>query len=154
MSAAELGNFGEFIGAIAVVISVIYLGVQIHRNTKQLRRAEIDSVFDRFSRLRQSIYENSDLAKIFVQGMEDPIQLEQHEAVRYFALMDGFFVLSMQIWGKSRDGVLGEEEWSNITKFLKDWINTPGGETWWTQGTSSVFHDDFRDEIEKLRVIT
>ena len=37
MSTAQLlGNFGEFVGAIAVVATLIYLSVQIRQNTKQV----------------------------------------------------------------------------------------------------------------------
>ena len=38
ISTAELlGNFGEFIGAIAVVVSLIYLALQLRLNTKALK---------------------------------------------------------------------------------------------------------------------
>ena len=36
MSLEDLGNFGEFVGAIAVVVSMIYLAMQVRRNTQSL----------------------------------------------------------------------------------------------------------------------
>lgn len=39
MSLQDLGNLGEFIGAFAVVISLIYLAIQIRQNTKQMRES-------------------------------------------------------------------------------------------------------------------
>ena len=36
MSLADLGNIGEFVGAIAVVASLVYLALQIRQNTRQL----------------------------------------------------------------------------------------------------------------------
>ena len=36
MTIAELGSLGEFIGAIAVVISLIYIALQVKQNSKQL----------------------------------------------------------------------------------------------------------------------
>ena len=32
-----LGNYGEFVGAIAVVVTLIYLATQIRQNTNALR---------------------------------------------------------------------------------------------------------------------
>ena len=32
-----LGNFGEFVGAIAVVVTLVYLSVQIRQNTIVLK---------------------------------------------------------------------------------------------------------------------
>ena len=37
MTLEDLGNLSEFIGAIAVVISLIYLAIQIRQNTAQMR---------------------------------------------------------------------------------------------------------------------
>jgi hypothetical protein len=37
LSLEDLGNIGEFISALAVVISLIYLAVQIRQNTMQMR---------------------------------------------------------------------------------------------------------------------
>ncbi len=37
MTLEDLGNLGEIIGAIAVVISLVYLAVQIRQNTAQIR---------------------------------------------------------------------------------------------------------------------
>ena len=55
MSTAQLlGNFGEFFGAIAVVVTLIYLAGQLRQNTKALRSAsyehwnEISSSFTDF----------------------------------------------------------------------------------------------------------
>ena len=37
MSLADLGNLGEFIGSVAVLISLIYVGFQIRSNTRAVR---------------------------------------------------------------------------------------------------------------------
>ncbi len=37
MTLEDLGNLGEFIGAFAVVISLVYLAIQIRQNTAQIR---------------------------------------------------------------------------------------------------------------------
>ena len=42
-----LGNFGDFIGGIAVVITLMYLSYQIRQNTKQIRNNAIQSMLDR-----------------------------------------------------------------------------------------------------------
>jgi len=39
MTLAELGSLGEFLGGIAVVISLIYVGLQISQNTKAVNHA-------------------------------------------------------------------------------------------------------------------
>ena len=41
MTIAELGAIGEFVGSIAVLVTLIYLAVQIRQNTKALSAASI-----------------------------------------------------------------------------------------------------------------
>ena len=39
MTLEDLGNIGEFVGAVAVVVSLLYLAVQIRQNSRLLRSA-------------------------------------------------------------------------------------------------------------------
>ena len=44
MTLDDLGNIGEFASAVAVVISLLYLAVQIRQNTAQQKREELISI--------------------------------------------------------------------------------------------------------------
>ena len=46
MSIMELGALGEFVGAFAVVATLLYVGLQIRQNTKAVRGATMQSVFE------------------------------------------------------------------------------------------------------------
>ena len=41
MTLQDLGGLGEFIGAVAVVVSLIYLAVQVRQNTGALNSAVV-----------------------------------------------------------------------------------------------------------------
>ena len=40
------GNFGEFVGAIAVVVTLLFVGLQLRQNTQALRSATMQSIFE------------------------------------------------------------------------------------------------------------
>ena len=98
MSVAQLlGNFGEFAGAIAVVVTLGYLAVQVkhsknsmEENTlaleenKKLTRLD---AFDRYSRRWESAVTNAmgsqEAASIFVRGNRDLSELDHVEQVIY-----------------------------------------------------------------------
>jgi hypothetical protein len=69
MTLANLANFGEFIGGMAVIISLIYLALQIRQNTKTIRGSTLqqntDFWGDLFLRLAQP-----DLANVYSTGMK------------------------------------------------------------------------------------
>ncbi len=74
MTLEDIGNLSEIIGAIAVVISLVYLAVQIRQNTAQIRESSQVS--------RLLLQEN------FVSGQEQLIRsfLENEEMFRVWRL--------------------------------------------------------------------
>ena len=46
MNINDLGSIGEFVSSIAVLISLIYLAVQIRSNSKETRLSNVQHLFD------------------------------------------------------------------------------------------------------------
>ena len=70
-----LGNLGEFVGALAVVATLIYLTIQVRNsrdameeNSRLTRAAVIGTTFDHISQFRRHIIDNADVA---VSGARD-----------------------------------------------------------------------------------
>ena len=147
----DLGNIGEIIAAVGVICSLVYLALQIRRNTQQIVQAEYDGLFDRFGDIRRSIYESPDLARIMRVGASEPESLNESEMPRYSSVMDAFFVLGMQIHQKTLDAALPRQAWEGCIPIYANWINSPGGWLWWNSWTGSVFSDAFKAEIRALR---
>ena len=53
MTLEDLGNIGEFVGAIAVVMSLLYLAIQIRQNTKTVRTSTYQSVLESSHRVNE-----------------------------------------------------------------------------------------------------
>ena len=51
MTLESLGNLGEFVGAIGVVISLVYLARQMHQNTLSVRAASFNAMIQNSIRL-------------------------------------------------------------------------------------------------------
>jgi hypothetical protein len=55
MSLNDLANLGQVIGALAVVISLIYVALQIRQNTAAIRSAAAQTVHEHFAKFRRYI---------------------------------------------------------------------------------------------------
>lgn len=73
-----LGAIGEIIGAIAVVITLVFLAIQVRYSTRSMdesnrlqRAAAIDRHADSVSRWRGRVAENEDLARIWFAAIHD-----------------------------------------------------------------------------------
>ena len=73
-----LGNFGDFIGGIAVVITLLYLSYQIRQNTKEVRNNSIQMLLDR-STVLFSENMDSPIAKICAKmDMKEELSHEEY----------------------------------------------------------------------------
>ena len=71
MNLNDLANIGQVIGAIAVVISLIYVALQIRQNTNAVRSATAQSVHEHFANWYHLIAADAELARIAANGLRD-----------------------------------------------------------------------------------
>ncbi len=68
MTIMELGAIGEFIGAIVVVVTLIYLAIQMRQNTNVLKLNTARSVTEELQEMFSVLASNQELAEIFVKA--------------------------------------------------------------------------------------
>ena len=84
-----IGALAELLGALGVIVSLAYLAVQIRQNTAQigeqsreLRLAAIDAIAQSFSRFRDPLIRDPELAALWLRGIADYDGLDEVEQVR------------------------------------------------------------------------
>jgi hypothetical protein len=152
----DLGSIGELISAIAVVLSLVYLAYQIRQNTSQIdqntravRAAAIDSSISHAISARQAIFENQDVARIFLTGAADPEALSEEERLRYrLALYNALISLS-NIFSQSRYAGLSSETWDAQIPAVQRTLSTKGGEWFWSN-YGREFEASFQQEVVRV----
>ena len=129
-----LGASAELLGAIAVIISVVYLAFQIRQNTKQIEEntratqaAAFDSSITHGFSARQAIAENGDLARIFVEGSQDPTALSEIDKVRYRLVVQNILWSVWNMQTQTKFGSLQEELWDTQNHDIEKSSDNPGG---------------------------
>ena len=87
MSLEDLGNIGEFVAAVAVVVSLIYLAVQIraeHAKPFKLRVFNPSSDAPRESVLRYQHAQNAEISDLFARGLNGLDNLDESENAASF----------------------------------------------------------------------
>jgi len=137
-----LGNYGEFVGAIAVVVTLAYLAVQI-RQSNNLENAE--SI-----RTTTQNYVNTILqvdAPLFRKAMVDFDRLNGDDQMKIHNYLIAMFLIAQTEVKLSGRG-LGEV--SDYPPVLASWTRAPGIQKWWSLVGPS-FSADFQSYIEELR---
>jgi hypothetical protein len=146
MSLEDLGNIGEFVGAIGVIVSLIYLAVQIRQNTRSSRAASYQAAVTSISDLMREIGADPDLARIVAGGASDPGLLTANEQLQFY-----YFALSIvrnyeNIHYQYISGAIDEDTWSGWAARIKSSLATAGAQEWW-RGQAPAFSRAFRDFV-------
>src|SRR6202008_2926926 len=90
MNLNDLANIGQVIGAIAVVVSLIYVALQIRQNTAAVRSATAQSVHEHFAGWYNAFATDASLPEIGVKGLKDYGSLSETEKARFVACFMAF----------------------------------------------------------------
>jgi hypothetical protein len=147
MSLNDLANLGQVIGAIAVVISLIYVALQIRQNTNAVRSATAQTVHEHFSNWYNLVAADAELARIAANGLRDYSSLSEQERVRFVATFMSFISYSQNAFLKWREGLLKPALWLGWEQVMMNLFGAPGGKALWKE-RSYLFGEEFRCYIE------
>ena len=120
--AGLLGNYGEFVGAIAVVVTLGYLAVQIRDNTKAMQADSRYAVGQITLDLCLALSNDGEFANIWRRGLEDPTTLDSDERFRWnyhaYAVWDSYEINFTQ-WQR---GVLSDGDWDKWRRAIKNYL--------------------------------
>jgi hypothetical protein len=78
-----ISAIGQIVGAIAVVVSLIYLAREVHSKARATRQAAMRSTLDVVIRFTQQITAHADLAELRSRGFHDYESLEGTDLARF-----------------------------------------------------------------------
>ena len=144
-----IGAIAEIVGAAGVIITLLYLALQIRRSN-QLATVESNRFGEHSPDLPiMAIVQDPEVAKIFRNGLADRESLSPDECVRFDMLMGMFIgslvgvLIDQQLLG--RNDQLG----GNHRESLRIFLLSPGGASWWSSYRSrwATVNQSIVDEI-------
>ena len=145
-----LGNFGDFIGGIAVVITLLYLSYQIRQNTKEVRNSSIQSLLERSTSL---FSENMDspIAAICAK-MDRGEELDHEEQWRLMMFIRRNFQLYELVFIQHQGCRISDQVMQAYERRILASMDRPFWRDMW-QDMKQFYTDDFVDYINTLEAI-
>jgi hypothetical protein len=151
MSLEDLGNIGEFVAAIAVLVSLVYLALQIRQNTRAVRAGAHQAMADGISALSLTLSESSDLARIMVKGHADYDSLTLEERVRFDAFVGRVFASWENVFFQRQEGLVGPDMWEAWDEAYCRIVSAPVFARFW-EAARGGFLRDFQQHVEGKRL--
>ncbi|MEM7079522.1 MAG: hypothetical protein AAF513_12925 [Pseudomonadota bacterium] len=146
MSWEALGALAELVGALAVIVSIVYLAAQVRHTRRQLMAQVEDNITARAFDAYNPVYEG-DNARIFRKGLQSPEQLDEDEAFVFRLLIDrqrgAFAVIVRRRDSGAIPAVMAE---SFLKGYRQLFLHSAGGQVWLEEAR----HGMSRLELETL----
>ncbi len=144
-----IGAIGEIIGALAVFLTLVYLALQIRQNTKAIQASAVDSGISKLNDVRESLYENGDLTRIYIQGIAQPADLDEESRVRFRLLLHNILLAISNIYSQTIYTGLSLSTWESQLIILERIFDSPGGRWFWKEYRLE-FEESFREKVDEI----
>ena len=149
MNIMELGAIREFVSGLAVIGSLIYVGLQVRQSTQTTRAASHHATIDSFREWSRSIIEDDEIASIYLKGNADQANLSEPERIQYTLLLFALLRIYETLYYQNRLGT-GERELLRSEEVnMRVIFSEPGVQQWWREQPFAL-DGDFRQYIDSL----
>jgi hypothetical protein len=130
LSLADLANLGEFVGGVMVIVSLVYLAINIRQNTLAVRMAAHEHVFATFREIISPVKTDERLAGLLRSAVnfeslppesQIPIASFYSEVLLHFQNCHVLY----------RRGALEEETFRAYENYVLSSLANPGVNVWW-----------------------
>ena len=141
-----ISAIGQIVGAIAVVISLIYLAREIRRNARAERLASMSSL----NRWLEELVAYPHVRELYYRGIHDFESLKGADVVGCSTLMAQLFRMYEETYDQLLEGHLAPRMWRRAEAPMRDLIGYPGIQAWWRL-RSHWFSEEFVNHINQLQ---
>lgn len=126
-----IGAIGELVGAMGVVVSLVYLAAQIRHNTRSTNAAAFHALNASLSQISATIASNPQTARLFRIGLSDFESLEADEIIQLFNILNFNFRHLESAYVQFRQGTRNEESWLSWRTDIDEYARSAAVHHWW-----------------------
>ena len=143
-----LAAVGEILGAIGVIVTLIYLGKQIHTNTISTQGATANAILRDARELVKLPFEDRESTDLFLRGMEHFNSLDDIERAMFTNRVASFFLFWMDAFEQNQRGLISRDLWNTFDKDIPGYFAYQGFHEVW-QLIRNSFPPKFQQYIDE-----
>ena len=126
-----IGAVGEILGAIAVIGSLIFVGMQIKGNTRATQTAASHNLTTNYISLIRSISEDPEMTRVWVQQATDISVLSDDDLERLMLLSSMILKSSEDVFQHHQLGQMSDDIWDGWQTLILMTCSLPGVRHYW-----------------------
>jgi len=142
-----IGAVGEILGAVSVLITLLYLATQV-KEAKRATRAQIENaVLSSWAEAIARLGGTKERAALMLRGFNDYDELEPDERLVFHTVLDSLIVEYQRQHNLFDDGGWDWKNRTEIETAVVMAIGSRGGKRWWDEAKMFYMH---RDRLDKM----
>ncbi len=143
-----VGAIAEIAGAFGVILTLIYLAIQLRHNTKASQITAVQNSVENSARFSELVAENEDLGRAFWVGLFNPEELSASEMRSFISIVNVFMRRESVAFYLHQEGTMPEELWTARVATITGMLNQPGLKVY-LGAVGESLPSDFRAFIEE-----
>ena len=151
MSLDQWSSLAQIVGSIGVILSLIFVGLQIRQNTSELQRNEHNSTMAQWTVIRMAIATNRDIAELMTAGLRGSNAIDAADQLRLEQMLSEYAWAAFHIWDRTQRGVFPKGTFEMTAgPLLSDVLRTARGGTWWRSAKTRGFIPGFVADVDAV----
>jgi hypothetical protein len=146
---SEWASIAEIIGAFAVVISLVYVGIQVNDSTGAVRSASANDANEALQSWYMEIGSDQQTSELFYRALTSEKPLSNQEEFQFLMMLHGAFLAFQNSYLLAEEGTIDIDLREAITAAVVGVKDLPGTKRYWRQ-RKSYLHAGFAVYVEKL----
>jgi len=143
-----IAAIGEILGAIAVVISLVYVAAQVGQNTKALRRSASAEAVAAIRDWNRDIAVNPELNRVYRQGIEGLASLTDGDRAQFGVIVFNLFKTFEDLQYQYLNGAMDPQVWSGWENIARVSLTSPGCREYY-ETRHSYFNPHFQEWMKR-----
>jgi len=151
MSFQQLADLAQIVASIGVIVSLIFVGLQIRHNTGALQRNEHNATMAQWTVIRMAIAKDRDIAELMTAGLHGERSMDAADQLRLEQMLAEHAWASFHIWDRTQRGVFPKGTFeATAGAMICDLLRTARGEVWWRSAKHVGFIPGFVADVDAL----
>ena len=151
MSFQQLSDLAQIVASIGVIVSLIFVGLQIRHNTGALQRNEHNATMAQWTVIRMAIAKDRDIAELMTVGLHGERSMDAADQLRLEQMLAEHAWASFHIWDRTQRGVFPKGTFEATAGVMMcDLLRTQRGEAWWRRAKHVGFIPGFVADVDAL----
>jgi hypothetical protein len=150
MSLEQLSYVSQIVASVGVILSLVFVGLQIRQQTAELQRNEHNSTMAQWTEVRMTIAQHRDIAELMTDGLSGKRPLDIPDRLRLDMMLNEYAWASFHIWDRTQRGVFPPGTFEFSCAQFVFLLRTPYGAEWWKKAPSAGLIPHFIADVEAM----